>query len=137
MILLTTNTDVLNQISSLVSVAYDTINLPHTTISQNVFLGDANLYIQRLIPNWEDLIDDDRTLLEIITMKQTAVNILTAFSRVKREQAEDITTDNDQLTPMQAIARYEDDISEGIKILNPDSLNTGGRYIVAAVVVSQ
>ena len=130
-----TTTSHLTQISNLVSVAYDTINLSHDTIRQDVFLGDANLRIQAAVPEWESLTGDNLLRLRIITMKQCAINILVAYARVKREGAEDLSEDRDQLTPAQAIARYEDDISTGIKVLNPESENTGGTYITAAVVV--
>ena len=130
-----TITAFLIQISNLVSVAYDTTNLRHDTINQDVFLGDANLRIQAAVPEWATLTGDNLKRLEIITMKQCAINILTAFARVKRESVEDLSQDNDQLTPAQAIARYEDDISTGIKVLNPLSTTTGGRFITAAVIV--
>ena len=133
-IIASTETSELTQISSLVSVAFDTIDLPHNVISQDVFLGDANLYIKREIPGWENLTGDDETYLKILVKKKTAVNILTAYARVQSETA-DVTVSRVQLTPTEAIDQYEEDISEGIKILNPESLNTGGRHIVAAVVI--
>ena len=133
-IILSTETSELTQISSLVSVAFDAIDLPHNIISQDVFLGDANLYIKREIPDWENLTGDDEIYLKILVKKKTAVNILTAYARVRSETAE-VTISREQLSPAEAINQYDEDISEGIKILNPESLDTGGRHIVAAVVV--
>ena len=122
-----------NQMRNLVSVAYDSINLTHETIRQDVFLGDADLYIQSQVPEWQSLTGANRKRLEILVYKQCAVNILTAYARVKRQSAEDLSEDNDQLTPAQAIKRYEDDIATGVEELNPTQQT--GRYITAAVVV--
>ena len=122
-----------DQIRNLVSVAYDSINLTNETIRQDVFLVDADLYIQSQIPEWQNLEGVDRKRLEILVKKQCAVNILTAYARVRRQSAEDLSEDNDQLTPAQAIKRYEDDIATGIEDLNPTQQT--GRYITAAVVV--
>ena len=134
-IITTTDTEASNQARSLVSIAFDSINLPDSTLTQDVFLGDANLEIQERIPHWETLTDDKLKYLRIITIKQWAINILVAFSRYKSESHEGISIGRDHLTPLQAIARYENDILDGIEILNPESVNVGGRYIVAAVIV--
>ena len=134
-IILTTDTSASSQISNLVSVAYDSKNLTHAQIIQDVFLGDANLRIQAAIPLWEDLTGENLTRLRIIVMKLCAINILAAFARVRRQQIEVLSEDNDQLTPSQAIKRYEDDISTGVELLNPSSTGIDGRYITAAVVV--
>ena len=131
----TTDTDASNQARSLVSIAFDSINLPDSTMIQDVFLGDANLEIQEEVPDWESLTGDKLKHLKIITIKQWAVNILVAFSRYKSESHEGVSISNDHLTPLQAIARYEKDISDGIRILNPISVTAGDRYIVAAIIV--
>lgn len=131
----TTDTEALNQISDLVSVANDTIDLPHSKIIQDIFLGAANLYIKKEVPDWNSLTGEQRIELDIITMKQTAVNILVAFFRATSESAEGLSHSRDQLTVKQTITRYEEDIIDGIKFLNPESENKGGRYISAAVVV--
>ena len=132
----TNNSSAMAQIRNLVSIAFDGIDLPDEVIVRDVFLGDANLYIQSQIPDWATLTGDNELRLEILVYKQTAVNILAAFARTKSESVEDISITNlEQLTPAQAIARYEYDISQGIKILNPEKPAAGGRYICAAIVV--
>ena len=131
----TTNTEALNQISNLVSIAYDTINLSHDVISQDTFLGDANLRIKESIPTWESLTGDELLRLNIITMKLCAVNILVAFARVTSESGDGISQSRDQLSAKEAIDRYEEDIDRGILALNPESKGVDSRYIVAAIVV--
>lgn len=124
------------QIRSLVSVAYGVRNLPDTKIAQDVFLGDANLYIQSKVPAWASLTGDNRTRLRILTMKRCAVNILVAFSRIRREQAEQLSREQIQLTPAEAISMYETDISEGLKVLSPSVDPTDGS-IYTDVLVSE
>lgn len=120
-IILTTDTDALQQIRDLVSVAQDSVTIANATIIQDVFLGDADLRIQAAIPEWASLTGDNQKRLQIITLKLCAVNLLIAFSRNKRQQVDDLSVDSLQLTPAEAIARYESDITKGIKFLNPEA----------------
>ena len=130
---------VLDQIQSLVSVSADEFNLSREKIKQDVFLGDANLKIQGLVSNWEQInssgTEDAKLLLKIITMKQCAVNILAAYSRTRQDSTGELSESVVGLTPKEAIALYETDIAEGIKTLNPSETPISGTYITAAVVV--
>ena len=134
-IIATTDTSKLEQIRKLVSIVNDTIDLPDETISEDVFLGDANLEIQREIPNWAEKTGEDETLLQILTMKQTAVNILVSFGRTTSEAVDDVSESRSQLTPAQAITRYELDITKGIKILNPSEPSISGTYVSAVIII--
>ena len=132
-ILPTDDNSVTPQIRNLVAVAYDSTNITDEIIQQDVFLVEADLYIQKRIPEWENLTGNDLKLLRILVMKRCAINILTAYARVTTQSVGDLSEANSQLTPMQAIKRYEDDMNEGIEELNPTQQT--GRYITAAVVV--
>ena len=129
-----TDTGKLEQIRKLVSVANDTIDLPDATIASDVFLGEANLFIQGKVPGWAELTGDAQTQLQIITMKKAAVNLLAAFSRTTEERIEEVSESRIGLTPAEAIKRYESEIEIGIKILNPPNGADGGAYAVVVEV---
>ena len=128
----------LDQISNLVSIAFDDLDLDYNTIRQDVFLGDANIRMKRYVPNWEDLTGDDEKSLEIGTMKLCAVNLLIAHFRSGQDVAEQLNQSRTQLTPKEAIDMYIADIEEIVDDVRAEDDPDEGkksRYISAAVVI--
>lgn len=135
-IIANTDTAALDQIQDLVSIVDVMESLTHDVITQDVFLGSANIRMEELVSTHASLTGDDRTKLRIATMKQCAINILIPSLRTKSESADDLSRTNEQLTITEIIAEYKNDIKAAVDSLTAsEGVASTSRYISAAVVV--
>ena len=110
----TTDQKSIGEIRNLVGLAFDATDIPDATIAQDVFLGEANLYIEKEVTDHASKTGDDLKILQIAVMKRAAVNILAAAQRTQRFQVESATAEMAQLSPSEAITHYSLEIAEHI-----------------------
>ncbi len=69
-------------IRNLVMMGLDSLDgLTDDAITNDVYLGDANRYFARKVPNYDSLNENDRADLEVAVSKRCAANILKSTAR--------------------------------------------------------
>ena len=137
-IITTTETEEISQIRLLVSIAFETDDLPDEIITLDAFLGDANLATKELLPNWESYEGDNKRRLKSIVRKLTAIKLLSSSERVAQRTLPDLSESKDLVKAKDLILQYRNEIINSVTFLkdvDSSSGNSSGTYIVAAVVV--
>ena len=105
----------------LVGIGFGVNELSDEDITDDVFLGEANRYIQRLVPNWATLTGDALESLEVAVCKTNAAQILKAKSRPTDVDALSVGDRSIWLETLATIKAYEEDVAEIIAEIIPDA----------------
>ena len=116
-----TNTSRVDGMRRLVGIGFGINELSDEDITDDVFLGESNRYIQRLVPNWETLTGDDLASLEVAVSKRNAAEILKAKSRPTDVDALSVGDRRIWLETQATIKAYEEDYAEIIAEITPDT----------------
>ncbi len=105
----------------LVGIGFGVNELSDEDITDDVFLGESNRYIQRLVPNWATLTGDDLASLEVAVSKKNAAEILKAKSRPTDVDALSVGDRRIWLETQATIDAYEEDVAEIIADITPEA----------------
>lgn len=104
-------------------------DLTDSDIQDDAFLGHANRYIAKRIPNWANITDSDkRADLEVLVTKVAAVELLKVSPRYTQFDASSISDRQIYLGIKETIESYIEDIEKGINELNPTATGTSIPY---------
>ena len=115
-----TNTSRIEGMRLLVSVGYNSTDLPDSDITNDVFLGESNRYVKRRVPNWENLIGDDRESLEVCVSKKTAAEMLKSVARTLEINRGSARARMSILSIKDTIMEYEQDVEDIIRDISPE-----------------
>ena len=116
----TTNASRVEGMRRLVGIGFGANELSDEDITDDVFLGESNRYVKRLVPNWEMLTGDDLDSLEVAVCKKNAAEILKAKSRPTDLDALSVGDRRIWLETQATIKAYDEDVSDIISGLNPE-----------------
>ena len=139
-IIANTETDQFPQIRSLVSLSFEEDDIPDSLISSDSFLGDANLKIKELLPNWDVYMDggDNEKRLKSLVRKTTAAQLLSPSERNEQYTVDDLTFSKDLINAIDLAEQYRKEVLEGVNyfknISDGSGSSSGSRNVVGVVV---
>ena len=107
----------------LVGIGFGVNELSDADIVDDVFLGESNRYIKRLVPTWADILaaaGDNAESLKVAVCKKTAAEILKAKSRPTDLDSLSVGDRRIWLETQATIQAYEEDVADIIADITPN-----------------
>jgi len=111
--------DAVDGIRRLISVGYDNTDLTDGDIADDVYLGAANRYVIRKVPNWESL-SDRMADLRLAVQKKCAAEMLKSVPRISEIARSSARARMEYLSIQQTINLYESDVESLIEDIVTD-----------------
>ena len=108
-----------SQISLLVSIA-GTAGISSSVIVEDVFLEDANLEVKEMLPNWQDILnnnDDNTKRLKSIVRKVTAIKLLSSAERRSVTGLDDLGFSVDLVKAKDLIEQWKEEIIKSVNYI--------------------
>lgn len=126
----------IQSVRRLVSVGFNSTDLTDEDITDDVYLGAANRYVEGKVPEWASLSANDILDLEVAVCKLTAAEILKSVARPTEIDRSRARARFEVMKIEDTIQKYESDVEGTIADKNPEVSGIATPYFEVIVLGS-